>query len=111
MYNNNHYIIQVYYYDVSGPQNFGRVINEFIKVNKLEDKVVLLKTYKEVLETISKQKDVSICYSYLSLILYYYIFYQLNQYFGITYNTHSLYKIPKIFILFLYHKLVYNGIY
>jgi len=49
----------VYYYDVSGPQSFGKVINSYIRANELEDKVVLLKTYKEVLEIISKQKEVN----------------------------------------------------
>lgn len=54
--------IQVYYYDVSGPQSFVKVLNTYIKANVLEDKVILLKTYKEVLEIISKQTEVSIFY-------------------------------------------------
>lgn len=48
---------KVYYYDVSGPQSFGKVLNSYIRSNDLEDKIVLLKTYKEVLEIISKQKE------------------------------------------------------
>lgn len=50
----------MYYYDVSGPQSFGKVINLYIIANELQDKIVLLKTYKEVLEIISKQKEVNI---------------------------------------------------
>lgn len=50
----------MYYYDVSGPQSFGKVLNSYIRSNDLEDKIVLLKTYKEVLEIISKQKEVYI---------------------------------------------------
>ncbi|VVC36329.1 Hypothetical protein CINCED_3A003755 [Cinara cedri] len=49
--------MKVYYYDISGPQSFRRVLNSYIRVNKLEDKIILLKSYKDVLEIISKQKE------------------------------------------------------
>jgi len=52
----------VYYYNVSGPQSFGKVLNAYIKANELEDKVVLLKSYRDVLEIIKNQNIVNISY-------------------------------------------------
>ncbi|XP_025404749.1 protein arginine N-methyltransferase 7 isoform X2 [Sipha flava] len=48
---------KVYYYDVSGPQGFEKVLKAYIRANELESKIILLKTYKEVLEIISKQNE------------------------------------------------------
>ncbi|XP_050436521.1 protein arginine N-methyltransferase 7 [Adelges cooleyi] len=48
---------KVYYYDVSGPQHFRKVLKSFITVNGLENQIVLLTSYKEVIEVIEKQKN------------------------------------------------------
>lgn len=37
---------------------YEKVINSYIRTNGLENKVILLKSFKEVLEIISKQKEV-----------------------------------------------------
>lgn len=37
---------------------YEKVINSYIRTNGLEDKVIILKSFKEVLEIISNQKKV-----------------------------------------------------
>jgi len=47
---------KVYYYDASGLLHFSRVLHSYIKTNDLKDKVILLTSYKEVLNLIENQK-------------------------------------------------------